>query len=275
MALSMCPKCHSKVAPSDTTCMDCGADLIAAKDDIFEQARREGRGGVAKPASGAAAVANPAAAGMVMPGENADEKRLRSFDKQEADKLRKQRPGQIVLIGIAALAAIASGAMIPSLLKKAAAEGGLGSLSVAGFKELGANVTSDPRIVAICALGVAVAAVLCILGEIRRLMATNAAIMLVDAGETPNIVHLSVFTQIGLLLGSFFIPPFGLICGIMFKFSKDSDTKSIGSLMIYASLLAIAIILMNWIWQLSSQFKSAAPAKAKDIEGAWRLISRA
>lgn len=275
MALSMCPKCHSKVAPTDTTCMDCGNDLLAAKVDIVEQAKREARGGPAGPASGAAAVANPAAAGMVLPGENADDKRLRSFDRQEADKLRKQRPAQIVLIGIAAVAAIAVGALIPSLLKKATAAGGLGSLSVAEFKQMGANVTSDPRVMAICAIGIALAGLLCIVGEIRRLMATNDAIMLVDAGETPNIVHLSIYTQIGLLIAAFFLPPFGLLCGIMFKFSKDSDTRSIGSLMIYASLLAIAIILMNWIWELSSRFKTAQPAKVKDIEGAWRLTSRA
>ncbi|MEI6499493.1 MAG: hypothetical protein WCP21_00540, partial [Armatimonadota bacterium] len=90
MAITVCPKCLSKVAPKDTLCMDCGADLLAAKVDIVEQAKREARGGPVAPASAAAALAaSSAAAGIALPGESAEEKRLRTFDKQEADKLRK------------------------------------------------------------------------------------------------------------------------------------------------------------------------------------------
>lgn len=265
MALTICPKCHSKVAPTDTMCMDCGADLIDAKIDIVEQAKRESRGGPAAPASPAAAVANAAAAGIMAPGENAEEKRLRVFDKQEADKLRKQRPAQVVLVIIAAVAGLVFAATSSELLKKAAEAGGIKSLSVAAFKKLGADVASDPRILALCCIALAVAGLLCLIGEIRRLMATNEAIRYVEAGETPNLVHISVFTQIGLLLAAFFLPPFGLICGIMFKFSHDPDTKGMGSLMIYASLLAIAIILMNWIWAASSALKSNIAPKEKSV----------
>lgn len=265
MALSICPKCHSKVAATDTVCMDCGADLLEAKHDIVEQAKREARGGPAAPASPAAAVANPAAAGIMLPGENADEKRLRVFDKQEADKLRKQRPAQVVLVIIAAIAGVVFAAASSGFLKKAADLGGIKSLSVAAFKKLGADVGSDPRILAVCCLCLALAGLLCLIGEIRRLLATNEAIRYVEAGETPNLVHLSVFTQIGLLLAAFFLPPFGLICGIMFKFSHDSDTKNMGSLMIYASLLAIAIVLMNWIWAASSAMKSNMAPKEKGV----------
>lgn len=266
MALTICPKCHCKVAPTDTICMDCGADLIDAKHDIVEQAKRESRGGPAGPASPAAAAANPAAAGIMLPGEKLDEKRLRVFDKQEADKLRKQRPAQAVLVIIAAIAGVVFAAASSGFLKKAAELGGIKSLSVAQFKALGLDVISDPRVAAVCTLALALAALLCLIGEIRRLLATNEAIRYVEAGETPNIIHISVFTQIGLLLAAFFLPPFGLICGIMFKFSHDADTKSMGSLMIYASLLAIAIVLMNAIWKVSSDYKpNSTPAKGKDV----------
>lgn len=273
MALSLCPKCHSKVAPSDTICMDCGADLLTAKVDIVEQAKKDARGGPVAPAGAAAALAaSSAAAGVVLPGENSEETRLRNYDKQEADKLRKQRPAQIVLLIIAAVAGGVSAASASGMLKKAAEAGGLKSLSVAAFKEMGLDVVSDPRIVALSCLCLAVAGLLCVIGELRRLLDTNTAIKLVAAGETPNIVHLSTFTQIGLLIASFFAPPFGLICGIMFKFSKDPDTKNIGSLMIYASLLAVAIVLMNWIWAASSAMKTnLAPKGGKGDEGAWLL----
>lgn len=272
MALSICPKCHSKVAPTDTTCMDCGADLIAAKTDIVEQAKREARGGPAAPASAAAATAaNAAAAGIAMPGENAEEKRLRTFDKQEADKLRQQRPAQVVLLAIAAVAMLVCAGAALGFLKKAAEIGGLKSLEVAAFKELGLEVISDPRILAISCLALALAGLLCVIGEIRRLLDTNVAIRLVDMGETPNLIHLSAFTQIGLLLAAFFLPPFGLICGIMFKFSRDADTRNIGGLMVYASLLAIAIVMMNWIWKASSELKSNMAPKGEKGggDGAW------
>ena len=264
MALSICPKCHSKVAPTDTICMDCGADLIDAKLDIVEQAKREARGGPAAPASPAAAAANPAAAGIMAPGENADAVRLRVFDKQEADKLRQQRPGQIALVVIAALAGIVFAVTSLTFIKKAADLGGLKSLSVAEFKKLGADVASDPRVLAVCCICLALAGLLCLIGEIRRLLATNEAIRYVEAGETPNIIHLSIYTQIGLLLAAFFAPPFGLICGIVFKFSHDGDTKSMGSLMVYASLLGIAIVLINWIWAASSAAKGNLTPKGTD-----------
>lgn len=265
---TICPKCHSKVAPSDTICMDCGADLIAAQNDVIEQAKKEARGMTA-PASPAAAVANPAAAGLVLPGENAEEKRLRVFDKQEAENLRKQRPAEIMLTSIALVGSCICFAVASSILKKAGGLPGIKTLNAAEFKKLGLDVVSDPRIMFIAAACLTLAGVLCLIGEMRRLMATNSAIRAVAAGETPNVVRLSVFTQIGLLVAAFFLPPAGLVLGILFKFSKDSETRNIGSLMIWASLLCIAIVLFNWIWSIASTaMQNKLPQKTK-IETSW------
>lgn len=271
MRPTICPKCHCRVSPSDVTCMDCGADLIDARQDIVSEAMKSARPSNG-PASPAAAVANPAAAGLVLPGESADEKRLRVFDKQEAEKLRAQRPAQVVLIVIALVAAAVMGAVASGYLKKAGGLAGLKTLNVAEFKALGLNVFSDERVMFIVTAGVALAALLCIIGEVKRLIGTNQAIAYVAAGETPNVVHISAFTQIGLIVGSFFAPPVGLILGILFKFSKDQDTRAIGSLMIYASLLAIAIIAVNWIWSLASQSLQSRPAPKKEVDDAACLL---
>ncbi|MBU0609323.1 MAG: zinc ribbon domain-containing protein [Armatimonadetes bacterium] len=277
MRVSSCPKCGAKVAQSDNVCMDCGEDLIAASQDIVQQAMKEAKV-PAGPASPAAAVASAAAAGLVLPGENADEKRLRVFDQQEADLLRKQRPAMVVILLLALAGAVVMFAVAANTLKQAEGWAGVKSLSVAEFKKLGIDVFSDPRVMFVLAAGVALACTLCVIGEARRLWGTCTAIAAVSRSETPNVVHISVFTQIGLIVGAFCAPPVGLILGIIFKFSKDEDTRSIGSLMIYASLLAAAILVVNWIWSLASASlpaKSAPAIKGGGDEGValWRLIA--
>lgn len=276
MRVSTCPKCGARVAQTDDVCMDCGQDLIAAREDIVQQAMKEARS-AAGPASPAAAAVNPAAAGLVLPGESAEEKRLRVFDKQEASKLRAQRPAMVVLILLAVIGAAVMFAVASNYLKQSGGWVEVKKLNVAAFKAVGINPFEDPRIVFVMISGVALACLLCVLGEVRRLMWVQSAISAVTRGETPNVVHISVFTQIGLIMGAFFAPPVGLILGILFKFSKDDDTRAIGSLMIWASLLSAAILLVNWIWSMASHSlpsKSApAPKTGGDDESAvYRLF---
>jgi len=255
--------------------MDCGQDLIAARQDIVAQAMKESRGGPAGPASPAAAVANAAAAGIVMPGENAEEKRLRVFDQQAASTLRKQAPAMVVILVIAIVGTIAMLLFASTTLKQAEGWAGVKTLTVAEFKKMGIDIFDDKRVLFVMASGVALACFLCVVGEARRFWWMCSAIAAVKRGETPLVVHLSVFTQIGLTIGAFFAPPVGLLMGIMFKLSKDEDTRAIGSLMIYASLLSGAIIIVNWIWSAAAAHmpQKAAPSGGKDESVLWRMFA--
>lgn len=278
MRVSTCPKCKAKVAQSDTVCLDCGTDLIAARQDLVQQAMKDARS-AAGPASPAAAVANPAAAGLVLPGESADEKRLRVFDKQEAAKLRGQRPAMVVIILLTLVGAVVMFAAASNYLKQVGGWGEVKKLNVAAFKAVGINPFEDQRIMFVIVAGIALACLLCVIGEVRRLMWVNSAIGAVTRNETPNVVHISVFTQIGLIMGAFFAPPIGLILGILFKLSKDDDTRAMGSLMVWASLLSTAILLVNWIWSLASSSLPTKSAPAPKVGGEdetsllWRMFA--
>ncbi len=265
MRLSRCPKCGAKVAQTDTVCLDCGADLVAAREDIVERAKREARTS-AQPKSPAAAVANPAAAGIAVPGETAEEKRLRIFDQQQADVLRKQRPAMIVILLLAIIGAVGMWLLASNYLKQAGGWAEIKKLNFAAFKAAGLNVFSDPRIMFVIFAGLALACLLGVLGEILRLWSISAAIAAVKRGEIPNVVQLSAFTEIGLVLGAFLAPPAGLILGLIFKFSKDEDTRAIGSVMIYAALLCAAFLIFNLLWNLAAAHMPApkAPAPGTD-----------
>lgn len=266
MAMNNCPKCSAPVSQSDTHCMDCGADLLAARNDIIKQAMQSAPT-VAKPASPAAAVANAAAAGIVLPGENAEEKRLRVFDKQAAEEYRKQRPASIVVVIICAVAACVAAALAAGFLKQAGGLPGLKGLNYAGFKALGFNLTSDPRVMFLLAGGLALAGLLCFVGEVLRLWAICSAIAAVGRGEVPNVVGIAVFTLVGLVLASFLLPPLGVIMGVMFKLSKDHDTSALGSLMVYAGLAALAVLVVNTIWGLAGDKlkPAAAPVRTSSL----------
>lgn len=273
--MSNCPKCGAKVSQTDTQCLDCGLDLIQARTDIVKQAQQNART-VAKPASGAAAAANPAAAGLVLPGESAEEKRLRVFDKHQAQDLRKQRPALFVTVILAAALAAGLAAVAKGFLQQAGGFAGLKTLTYAQFKALGFGLFSDPRIMFIICAGLALAAFLCLVGEGLRLWAVSAAITAVARGEVPNVVGVAVFTMVGLVMAAFFCPPLGLVMGILFKLSKDQDTSSLGSMMIYAAVLAAAVVIVNTIWNLAAaNLKTAPPAKsapAASLALPWRFV---
>lgn len=251
MRISVCPKCRAKVSPTDTVCLDCGQDLISLKTDIVEQARREAQG-LSTPTSPAAAVGNPAAAGIVAPNETAEDKRLRVFDKQEAERLRQERPAIAIIAGIALILGLVLLAVFANYFKQAHGFAGLKSLNLNEIRGLGLNVFSDARIMLIVTLMLTLAAILCAVGEVLRFLATNSAIAAVDAGETPDIVGMTVLTQAGLLVAAAFCPPVGIILGIFLRFSKDPDTRGVASSMIWVALAAAALVVVNWVWSLAA-----------------------
>lgn len=273
--MSNCPRCGAKVSQTDTQCLDCGLDLVQARIDIVKEAQKNAPT-VAKPATGAAAAVNPAAAGLVAPGESAEEKRLRIFDKQQAQELRKQRPAVVVALVLAVAATAGLAALAKGFLGGAGGFAGIKTLTYAQFKALGFNLFTDPRVMFIVCAGLALAAFLCLIGEALRLWAVSAAITAVARGQVPNVVGVAIFTMIGLVIAAFFCPPLGLITGILFKLSKDQDTNSLGSMMIYASLLAAAVVIVNTIWNLAAAHLKAPPAAklapAVSLPAPWRAI---
>ena len=261
MRMTTCPNCRAKVSQTDTHCMDCGVDLIATRNDIAKQAARNAPT-VAKPASTGAALGSPAAAGIVAPGETAEEKRLRVFDQQQASELRKQRPAIAVTALLSLVFTIGLAATTKGYLLKAGGLAGLKTLTYAQFKALGLGVVGEPRVTSIICAGLALAAFLCFVGEVLRLWAVSSAITAVARNEIPNVVGIVVFTMVGLAIAAFFCPPLGIVVGVLLKLSRDPDTSSMGTTMIYAGLLSAGIVVMNTIWNLAgANLKTAAPAR--------------
>jgi hypothetical protein len=275
MRMTTCPNCRAKVSQTDTHCMDCGVDLVAARNDIVKQAARNAPT-VAKPASGAAALGNPAAAGIVAPGESAEEKRLRVFDQQQATELRKQRPAIAVTALLSLAAAVGLAATTKGYLLKAGGFAGLKTLTYGQFKALGFGVVGEPRVTAIICAGLALAAFLCFIGEALRLLAVSSAIAAVSRNEIPNVVGIAGSTMVGLVIAAFFCPPLGIIVGVLLKLSKDPDTSSLGTTMIYAGLLSAGVVVVNTIWNLAgANLKTATPAKEPAVSwlmGLARLV---
>jgi cellulose synthase/poly-beta-1,6-N-acetylglucosamine synthase-like glycosyltransferase len=81
------------------------------------------------------------------------------------------------------------------------------------------------------------------------------------------VVGISSFTVIGLIIASFVIPPLGVILGILFKFSKDDDTRDLGGKMIMAAIVAIVLFAINLLVGLLSGLKAVQPRPERGLSG--------
>lgn len=258
--MPLCPSCSSEVAATDTHCMDCGANLIEAREKErralreMSQAARAGSGAVAPPA-------NPAAAGTVGVGEkSSEETRIRAFDHQEAERLGEERKTSWVTAGMSLIVGIV---LAPIGLSRIKAGGGFGEiladLKPAALRE---GSIADPTVIGVMLAGMGLCALLIAIGQARLARATTRAIAQVKQNVKPDIVQVSTFTLLGLFALCIFCPPVGLIIGLLLFFGRNPDLKSLGGNMAVASIVIMVLLGGNMLWKLAENMRGAAPKAA-------------
>ena len=255
MALEKCPRCGAKVQPTDTVCMDCGLDLVEARKKIAAEAAQSAPTTTSQQQ---VAVANPAAAGVAT--DIGEDTRIREFDEQLAETLRAELPTAILTAIIGLGCAIGFGMTAAKLLMPAGGLRGLATLTPAHIRELGFGAFADQTFLGAMAFALSIAGLFAFIGQLHRAYTGYQAIQDVKFGGRPRVVGISTFTTIALVIASFILPPIGIVLGIIFKFSKDEDTRDLGGRMIWAGIIAIVLFLLNLLMGLAASLKSAKPA---------------
>ena len=256
--ITRCPNCEEQIQPTDTVCMNCGADLVQAelakKKELQEDSLAARR---AAEVSGGG-TAGGAAAGRAKHKETSEKTRLRIFDHQEAERLVHERLSCYVTAALVALPALAL--LVFGMLQ--VRELGLSeirSLTLADLRTWSAF--TDARIIAVAAAGLGLAASLSFIGLIQRAIKASRAIREVKTGTKPTIVSLTAVTYWGLLLTAACCPPLGLIIGIALKFSSDEDIRNAAGTMIVVSLVVIGALFANAIPAIMEALRSSTPAE--------------
>lgn len=240
MVQDFCPKCGAKTSPTDTNCLDCGADLQVERAKLRRSLHEQSVAGrTGKSDEPKIAVRSAAAAGRAAPGESSKETRLKVFDKQAAEHL--QEHAQVCLF-LAVVSGVVGFVLLGTGLPRV---GAIGWGSVFGQALEGLyqfETLLGPPVVAVDMSGLGLAAVLIGVGLLLRFLAARQAVRDVEAGEKPEIVAMSLTLQIGLYGLVIFMPPAALIVGFMIRTSKDTDVASFGTQMIWLSIAVLAIV---------------------------------
>ncbi len=260
MAENVCPKCGAIAQPTDTQCLDCGADLLEARLKQREQWQQQsvaGRTGASEELKIAGAGA--AAAGRAVAGETSEETRLRVFDQQEAKKLQQEAAASLLLAIIALLAGLVLLGLGLMRMKT------LGIGEVFGLRPVDLRTfggLANPHLVALVLTGVGLGGLLAGIGLFLRWAACRRAVGDVERGEKPEIVGLNGLLAVGLLCLAVFCPPAGLILGIILRFSSDSDIAGFGGLLIWISLALILLVIGNMLYGRLAKVAASAQAGA-------------
>jgi hypothetical protein len=252
--MPLCPKCGSEVAKTDTHCMDCGTDLMDAREKERQTLREMSQ--AARMGSGPT-VATGASAGTVAPGEKtSDETRIRAFDKQEAERLAEERKTSWVTAGVCLVLGLA---LLGVGFSRAKAFGGFGNvgdeLGLSNLRDLGFGMYANGGVLAVLVLGLGLSGLLVGVGQARLAMATTRAIRDVQSNVKPEIVHVSTLTIIGLFGLSLFCPPLGLVAGLIFLFGRNPDMKGIGQIMVIISIILPAALGIDELAKLAASMK--------------------
>ena len=275
MAATQCPKCGAKVQPTDTLCLDCGADLLAerrrAEQMIFQTARL--------PAAAAAPPRAAAATGRAEFGESSDQTRLRVFDKQFAEALVTERLTAYATAAIACVILILAAFFATEQIRAAGGLTGLKTVTPAGIRQLGWSVFTDPAVTGMWLALTAVSAFLCLVGQIVRAILAGRSIRAVEAGGKPAIVGISIATQGGLVLFSAICPPAGIIVGAILKLRRDEETAAFGGVMMWVGFIALLALAINCLWGLAEHLRTkprpepAVPRATLLLYPVWAIVS--
>jgi hypothetical protein len=259
MTMPLCPKCASEVSKTDTHCMDCGTDLMAAREKERQSLREMSQ--AARMGSGPT-VATGAAAGTAAPGErSSDETRIRAFDKQEAARLAEERKTSWVTAGICLVLGLVLLGVGFSRVKTCGGFGAVGSeLTLSNLRELGFGMYANAGVLAVLLLGMGLASVLVGVGQARLAMATTRAMNDVRSNVKPEIVHVSTLTILGLFALAVFCPPLGRVVGAIFFFGRNPDMKGVGGTMAMISLGIAAALGINELAKVAANMKGGGKA---------------
>jgi hypothetical protein len=251
--------------------MDCGADLAEAAGLA---ARLDDAIRVKQPvAAQAAPRVGAAARGMAAVGESSDATRLRIFDRHEAEKLRAERVTAFATAGIALILCVVFGVVAMNRFEAADGMAGVKELTMGSLR--GWDAFTNKAIAAIWFAGASLGSLLCVVGQVVRGLKASKAIALVAANKKPEIVGISVATQIGMLIYAVICPPFGIIVGIIMKLSKDENTSALGGMVLLFGFGALIVLVGNWLWGLGEAAAAKRRPAPKVEEGAalwWMLL---
>ncbi len=245
-----CPKCAAKVGPWDTVCIDCGAPVPLDREPVQIADDRD-----YTPLYGGAS-ANPAAGGLLHPGESSEKTRMRVFDKHMAEELKKERPATLVLAAIGLIAAVALTFAAKGLFTPAGGWVGLKDADWTAIRQSSFGMFVDARVLFIIATGLCIAAYLCGIGELLRFVAQTRAIRAVERNELPDVVGVTILTRVGLLIAAFLLPPLGIIMGLLLKMSNSNDLKDLGGQMLKLGVIAAGLVVLNAVWLAAAGFAS-------------------
>jgi hypothetical protein len=190
------------------------------------------------------------------------------YDQIYAEKLQKEKQATMIIAVVAAGVGIIFLGTAMVFLGHAGGFGGMiHSLTPSTMRGEGLGALGDNGFLAGIFLGLGLAGILTGLGQMQRVKLMVDAIEDVKFGGRPTVVAIPAATSYGMILASFLFPPFGIVLGIIFKLSDDSDTRDLGTRMLLAGVAAIALFVINWLWGLAAHLKDVAPREKSVPEG--------
>jgi hypothetical protein len=248
MASEICPKCGAIMQAGEQYCLECGVDIVKARRELAEREKRD-RAITIDPDAAAEAAAG-ARAGVAVHGETSEKVRLKTFDKQLAQKLVRERVAVIVTAALGLIAGLVILGVGVSLIRQGGGLAVVRQLSYGDLRERGLGAFADLSFTGCIVVLIGLGGLLCALGQSIRVATATRAIAAAKRGERPPVVAISPFTKTGLLVGSLLLPPFGLILGIIFKLGQDEETRRLGGSMIWAAVICMAVVGAHLLWNV-------------------------